>query len=166
MGAPRLSSTRSREAGICEIGGTAQFLTLREPLRVIDGDSVYEAFPADDLSLEVCIEFPHPTIGRQSGRFSLSPESYRREMARARTFGFVAEVDELRSKGLIQGATTANAIVLGDDGVVDNELRWSDEFVRHKALDCVGDLTLAGARVRARVVAVRPSHRGHRDAGA
>jgi UDP-3-O-[3-hydroxymyristoyl] N-acetylglucosamine deacetylase/3-hydroxyacyl-[acyl-carrier-protein] dehydratase len=61
---------------------------------------------------------------------------------------------------LIRGATTQNAVVLGDDGVVDNKLRWPDEFVRHKALDCVGDLALAGARVRARVVASRPSHRG------
>ena len=66
----------------------------------------------------------------------------------------------LRAKGLIRGASTQNAVVVGEDGVVENELRWPDEFVRHKAMDCVGDLALAGARVRARVQTTRPSHRG------
>ncbi|HKW47785.1 MAG TPA: 3-hydroxyacyl-ACP dehydratase FabZ, partial [Gemmatimonadaceae bacterium] len=74
--------------------------------------------------------------------------------------GFTHEVDALRAKGLIRGASTQNAVVVGEDGVVDNELRWPDEFVRHKAMDCVGDLALAGARVRARVQTTKPSHRG------
>ncbi|MEO6864418.1 MAG: bifunctional UDP-3-O-[3-hydroxymyristoyl] N-acetylglucosamine deacetylase/3-hydroxyacyl-ACP dehydratase [Gemmatimonadaceae bacterium] len=147
-------------AGIIEQPGEAQYLTLSEPLRVIDGNSVYEAHPAAELSLDVSIEFPHPVIGHQSGRYVVGRESYRDQLAAARTFGFVTEVEELRSKGLIQGASTDNAIVLDDVGVVDNELRWSDEFLRHKTLDCIGDLALAGARVRARIVAVRPSHRG------
>jgi UDP-3-O-[3-hydroxymyristoyl] N-acetylglucosamine deacetylase/3-hydroxyacyl-[acyl-carrier-protein] dehydratase len=82
------------------------------------------------------------------------------ELAWARTFGFVHEVEALRAKGLIQGASTANAVVLDESGVVDATLRWPDEFVRHKAMDCVGDLALAGGRVRARVVAHKPSHRG------
>jgi UDP-3-O-[3-hydroxymyristoyl] N-acetylglucosamine deacetylase/3-hydroxyacyl-[acyl-carrier-protein] dehydratase len=82
------------------------------------------------------------------------------ELARARTFGFVHEVDVLTNMGLIRGASTQNALVLDDTQVVDNVLRWPDEFVRHKAMDCVGDLALAGARIRARVVTVRPSHRG------
>lgn len=147
-------------AGIIEQAGDAQYLTLSEPLRVIDGNSVYEAHPAGELSLDVTIEFPHPVIGRQAGRYVVGRESYRDQLAAARTFGFVTEVEELRSKGLIQGASTDNAIVLDDVGVVDNELRWSDEFLRHKTLDCIGDLALAGARVKARIVAVRPSHRG------
>jgi UDP-3-O-[3-hydroxymyristoyl] N-acetylglucosamine deacetylase/3-hydroxyacyl-[acyl-carrier-protein] dehydratase len=70
------------------------------------------------------------------------------------------EVDALRAKGLIRGASTQNAVVVGEEGVVDNELRWPDEFVRHKAMDCVGDLALAGARVRAHVQTTKPSHRG------
>ena len=106
------------------------------------------------------IEFPHPLIGRQEGSYTVSAESFARELASARTFGFVHEVEGLRSKGLIQGATTANAVVLDANGVVDNALRWPDEFVRHKALDCVGDLVLAGARVRAHIVVHKPSHRG------
>jgi UDP-3-O-[3-hydroxymyristoyl] N-acetylglucosamine deacetylase / 3-hydroxyacyl-[acyl-carrier-protein] dehydratase len=81
-------------------------------------------------------------------------------MSRARTFGFVHEVDALREMGLIKGATLDNAVVLDDSDILSGELRWNDEFVRHKAMDCVGDLALAGARVRARIVAVKPSHRG------
>ena len=147
-------------AGIREQPGEPEYLTLTEPLRVIDGNSVYEAYPADELSLDVTIEFPHPVIGRQVGRYVVTPANFREQLAPARTFGFVQEVEALRGMGLIQGASTANAIVLDELGVVDNTLRWDDEFVRHKALDCVGDLVLAGARVRARVVALRPSHRG------
>jgi UDP-3-O-[3-hydroxymyristoyl] N-acetylglucosamine deacetylase/3-hydroxyacyl-[acyl-carrier-protein] dehydratase len=147
-------------ADIVEQDGEPEFLTLSEPLTVIDGNSVYEAYPADELSLEVTIEFPHPVIGRQVGRYVVGREIYRSQLAAARTFGFLNEVEELRSKGLIKGASTDNAVVLDDVGVVANELRWEDEFLRHKALDCVGDLALAGARVRARIVAVRPSHRG------
>ena len=90
----------------------------------------------------------------------VTPESFVRELADARTFGFADEIEMLRSRGLIQGASTQNALLLGDEGLVDNSLRWPDEFVRHKAMDCVGDLALAGKRVRARIVARRPSHRG------
>ena len=140
--------------------GQAQYLTLRSPVRVVDGESVYEAFPSDSLDLSVSIEFPHPLIGRQECRYAVTPDVFAREIAPARTFGFVREVDALRSRGLIRGGSTQNAIVLDADGVVDNTLRWPDEFVRHKALDCVGDLALAGRRVRAKVVAHKPSHRG------
>ncbi|MEO7217464.1 MAG: bifunctional UDP-3-O-[3-hydroxymyristoyl] N-acetylglucosamine deacetylase/3-hydroxyacyl-ACP dehydratase [Gemmatimonadaceae bacterium] len=147
-------------ADIVEQAGEPEYLTLSEPLRVIDGNSVYEAHPADELSLDVTIEFAHPVIGRQTGSFVVGRESYRHDFAAARTFGFLNEVEELRAKGLIKGASTDNALVLDDTGVVANELRWDDEFLRHKALDCIGDLSLAGARVHARIVAIRPSHRG------
>jgi UDP-3-O-[3-hydroxymyristoyl] N-acetylglucosamine deacetylase/3-hydroxyacyl-[acyl-carrier-protein] dehydratase len=141
-------------------GGPVRWLELSEPVRVIDGESVYEAFPADALTLDVTIEFPHPLIGRQAGRWVITPASFAAELAPARTFGFVHEVEMLRAKGLIQGASTANAVVLDAAGLVETTLRWPDEFVRHKALDCVGDLALTGHRVRARVVAHKPSHRG------
>jgi UDP-3-O-[3-hydroxymyristoyl] N-acetylglucosamine deacetylase / 3-hydroxyacyl-[acyl-carrier-protein] dehydratase len=149
-------------AGIARQSGTVQYLELRDPVRFTDGEAEYEAFPADALDLDVTIEFPHKAIGRQHGRYRVSPESFAKELAGARTFGFVHEVEALRARGLIRGASTKNAVVLDDTGVLggDTTLRWPDEFVRHKALDCVGDLTLAGARVRARVVARRPSHRG------
>jgi UDP-3-O-[3-hydroxymyristoyl] N-acetylglucosamine deacetylase/3-hydroxyacyl-[acyl-carrier-protein] dehydratase len=148
------------DAEIREQPGEVDYLTLEEPLSVIDGNSVYEAHPANELSLDVTIEFQHPVIGRQEGHFTVGRESYRDQLAAARTFGFINEIDDLRAKGLIQGASTDNAIVLDDVGVIANVLRWPDEFLRHKTLDCIGDLALAGARVRARIVAIRPSHRG------
>jgi UDP-3-O-[3-hydroxymyristoyl] N-acetylglucosamine deacetylase/3-hydroxyacyl-[acyl-carrier-protein] dehydratase len=149
-----------REAGIAEQAGDVHYLQLRSPVRVCDGDSIYEALPATSLELDVTIDFPHPLIGKQRGRYQVTAESFERELARARTFGFMHEVDALRAKGLIRGASTQNAVVVGEEGVVDNELRWPDEFVRHKAMDCVGDLALAGARVRAHVQTTKPSHRG------
>ena len=149
-----------RSAGVVEHSGTADYLCLREPVRVIDGESVYEAYPANDLRVEVTIDFPHPLIGRQRGEYVVTPSSFAEQLAPARTFGFLREVEALRAKGLIQGASTSNAVVLDDTGVLDTELRWPDEFVRHKAMDCVGDLALAGSRVKARIVATKPSHRG------
>jgi UDP-3-O-[3-hydroxymyristoyl] N-acetylglucosamine deacetylase/3-hydroxyacyl-[acyl-carrier-protein] dehydratase len=147
-------------AGIVEHEGRPTVLTLRRPVRVTDGDSTYEAVPALDLQLNVTIDFPHPAIGVQRGCYQVTRDSFVRELARARTFGFVREVDGLRAKGLIRGASLDNAIVLDENGVVGTTLRWPDEFVRHKALDCVGDLALAGARVRASITATKPSHRG------
>ena len=148
------------EAGLANLDGEPDFLDLTEPVRIIDGASVYEAYPSERLELDVTIEFPHPLIGKQSRRFVVTQETFASELSRARTFGFVHEVDALRAKGLIKGASLNNAVVLDDSDILSGDLRWSDEFVRHKAMDCVGDLALAGARVRARIVAVRPSHRG------
>ncbi|MHB1225006.1 MAG: UDP-3-O-acyl-N-acetylglucosamine deacetylase [Gemmatimonadaceae bacterium] len=149
-----------RSAGREEWPEPAPVLVIDEPLRLEDGVSVYEARPADGLFLEVVIEFPHPLIGRQELRLEVTRDSFAHELAAARTFGFVHEVAALQEKGLIRGATTDNAVVVGPGGIVSNVLRWPDEFVRHKALDCVGDLALAGARVRAHVFAERPSHSG------
>jgi UDP-3-O-[3-hydroxymyristoyl] N-acetylglucosamine deacetylase / 3-hydroxyacyl-[acyl-carrier-protein] dehydratase len=149
-----------RAAGIASHSGSVQYLDLKEPVRVSDGAAEYEAYPAKSLELDVMIDFPHHVIGRQEGKYRITPERFASDLASARTFGFVHEVEALRSMGLIKGASTQNAVVLDDAGVVDTTLRWPDEFVRHKAMDCVGDLTLAGARVRARIVARRPSHRG------
>ncbi len=149
-----------KKTGLAAQVGQPDYLVLSEPIRIIDGESVYEAFPADGLELDVTIEFPHPRIGKQSRQFSITADSFGSEMSRARTFGFVSEVEWLRGRGLIKGASVENAIVLDEHDVVSGPLRWSDEFVRHKALDCVGDLALAGARVKARIVATKPSHRG------
>ncbi len=147
-------------AGLAANGGRPDWLVLRKSIRVVDGESVYEAFPCSRLELDVTIDFPHPLIGEQVGRYTVSQDVFAKDLAAARTFGFVHEVDGLRAKGLIQGASTSNALVLDATSVVENTLRWPDEFVRHKALDCVGDLVLTGARLRARIVAHKPSHSG------
>ena len=149
-----------RGAGIREQPGFLTVSHLREPVRLAVGDSVYEAFPSDDFQLDVTIEFPHPVIASQHFACAITATSFAKELAFARTFGFVSEVEALRAMGLIKGASTRNAVVLDDHGVVDNELRSPDEFVRHKLMDCVGDLALAGVGIRARIVAHKPSHRG------
>jgi len=146
--------------GIAEQAGRVQYLDIRRLVRLEDGASSYEARPCDVLQLAVTIDFPHPLIGQQTGTYRLTRDAFRTELAPARTFGFVREVEMLRSKGLIQGASTANAVVLDETGVMDTTLRWPDEFVRHKALDCIGDLALAGKRVRGHIRAHKPSHRG------
>jgi UDP-3-O-[3-hydroxymyristoyl] N-acetylglucosamine deacetylase/3-hydroxyacyl-[acyl-carrier-protein] dehydratase len=149
-----------QSAGINEHGGEVRYLCVRRSLRITDGESVYEAHPASELELDVSIDFPHPVIGRQRAAYRLTSDAFMRELAPARTFGFIREVEALRAKGLIKGASLDNAIVLDETGVIGSAVRWPDEFVRHKLLDCVGDLALAGARVRARIVASKPSHRG------
>ncbi len=159
-GSSRPFAEALREAGVVEHGGEVEYLRLTRAVRVVDGDSVYEAQPAIGLTLDVRIDFPHPLVGQQRGTWEVTPETFHRELAGARTFGFLREVEALRAKGLIQGATTENAIALDEQGVVGTTLRWPDEFVRHKAMDFVGDLALAGKRVQARITATKPSHRG------
>jgi len=147
-------------AGIADRPGEVQYLDLPVPLSITNGESAYDVYPAPSLSMKVTIDFPHPLVGRQTGEYRVTPAAFRAELAQARTFGFLREAEALRARGLIKGASTLNSIVLDEVGPVDTELRWSDEFVRHKALDCVGDLALSGKRVRARIIALRPSHRG------
>ena len=149
-----------REAGLEGQPGCVRTGRLSAPVRLVDGESIYEAHPAESLELDVAIDFPHPVIGRQQFAMRVSEDTFARELAWARTFGFVREVEPLRKRGLIRGASTQNAVVLDDSGVVENELRSPDEFVRHKMMDCVGDLALAGVRLAARIVAHKPSHRG------
>jgi UDP-3-O-[3-hydroxymyristoyl] N-acetylglucosamine deacetylase/3-hydroxyacyl-[acyl-carrier-protein] dehydratase len=150
-----LQAAGSREQlGILRVG------RLTKPVRVVDGQSVYEAHPAEALELAVEIDFPHPLIGRQRFGGRITTALFARDLAWARTFGFIREVEPLRALGLIKGASTQNAVVLDETGVVENALRSPDEFVRHKMMDCVGDLALAGMRLKARIVANKPSHRG------
>ena len=149
-----------REAGAHVHAGCVHVARLTTPVRLVDGESLYEAAPSEHLDLDVTIDFPHAMIGRQRYAARVTPELFERELGWARTFGFVREVEPLRAMGLIRGASTQNAVVLDDAGVVENSLRSPDEFVRHKMMDCVGDLALVGARLKARVVAHKPSHRG------
>ena len=149
-------------AGPTDVGGEAAVLSVQAPFTVTEGDSAYIVAPAKALRLTVTIEWPHPLIGRQTGTYDLTAAAFAAELAPARTFGFTSEVAQLQAKGLIKGASADNAIVLDERGIANGgQLRWPDEFVRHKAADIVGDLALTGARVRAHVVATRPSHGGN-----
>ncbi len=158
--APYLAALR--EAGPVEqAGGVADEFIVRDAFTITEGDATYLVGPNPRFQLSTTIEFPHPVIGRQSLSLTVDEASFDAQLARARTFGFLQEVEALRAKGLITAASTENAIVLDADGVVGTTLRWPDEFVRHKAADVIGDLALVGGRIRAHVVATRPSHRGN-----
>ena len=149
-------------AGPVAVGGEAAVLSVQAPFTVTEGDSAYVVAPGKALRLTVTIEWPHPLIGRQTGTYDVTAAAFAAELAPARTFGFSSEVAQLQAKGLIKGASAANAIVLDERGIASGgTLRWPDEFVRHKAADIVGDLALTGARIRALVVATRPSHGGN-----
>jgi len=150
------------QAGPVDVGGQPRVLTVQAPFTVTEGDSSYVVAPAREFRVTVTIEWAHPLIGRQSGSYVVTPQTFARELAPARTFGFTSEVADLTAKGLIKGASSANAILLDDRGIVNGGgLRWPDEFVRHKAADVVGDLALVGARIRAHIIATRPSHGGN-----
>lgn len=150
-----------REAGLRRLEGEPTLYRITAPLLVTEGDASYLVSPAKGFRLTTTIEWGHPLIGRQVGDWDITPETFGADIAPARTFGFAGEVETLRSRGLIRGATTANAVVLSDTGVIETTLRWPDEFVRHKAGDIVGDLALLGGRVQAHIVATRPCHQGN-----
>src|SRR5690606_14310224 len=124
--------------------------------------SRYVVSSSNSYEVSVTIRFDHPVIGRQFVSVEVEPETYAREIASARTFGFLREVESLRGRGLAQGGAAENARVLTDTGLHEGTtLRFPDEFARHKALDVIGDLGLLGGRLRAHVVAQRPSHKGN-----
>ena len=131
------------------------------PFTVATSEASITAHPADELRITALVEFPHPAIGRQEWSFTVTPESFAHEVAAARTFGFLEEVEALRRNGLIRGASMDNAVVLDDRAVVSGPLRFADEFARHKALDLLGDLALMGTPLLGHFVARRAGHRLH-----
>jgi len=148
-------------AGLAQLEGEPATLKVQAPLTVQEGDATYMVAPRDGLRLTVTIEWPHPLIGRQSGCYDITPESFGANLAAARTFGFAAEMEAVKAKGLGKGAVEGSGVLLSESGIVGTQLRWPDEFVRHKTVDLVGDLALLGGRLRAEIVAFRPSHRGN-----
>ncbi len=148
-------------AGIVEQEAPARLLNVRKTVRVVDGPAFAELRPSTGKGLEVSvsIDFPAVAIGRQSLSLSVTEASFRGELARARTFAMASDIAGLKDAGLAQGGSLDNAVVV-DGGLVLNPggLRMADEFVRHKALDVVGDLALMPGRLRARLVAHRPGH--------
>ena len=148
------------EAGLVDLGPRAPLPPLAAPISCQRGSSFVQALPSDQLLLSAAIEFPQPAIGRQLFSLVLSPESFIREIAPARTFGFKDQVQQLREAGLIQGGALDNALVCDGDQWVNPPLRFADEPVRHKLLDLIGDLALVGLPL-AQVMAFRASHNLH-----
>lgn len=135
------------QAGIRTLTKKRRYIRVLKQVRIDVGSSWAEFHPYDGTRFEVDIDFPSPTIGRQSWKGELTAANFKSELSRARTFGFMRDVERLWAAGLALGSSLENSVVIGDDHRVINVegLRYPDEFVRHKTLDAVGDLALAGA---------------------
>ena len=150
-----------QKAGIRKQRTARTYLRIVREIELREGDKSIAVYPANTYSVEYSINFPHPLIGKQSFCVQLTNGNYLKEIAAARTFGFLHEADAMRQQGLIRGASTQNAIVLNRDQVLNPPLRFPDEFVRHKVLDLIGDLALIGKQILGSVVADRAGHAMH-----
>jgi UDP-3-O-[3-hydroxymyristoyl] N-acetylglucosamine deacetylase len=148
------------EAGIRELSAARKFLKVLKPIRVEEGESWGELVPHSGFHIDVEIDFDTPLIGRQRLAFEMSPGVFRNEIARARTFGFMSDVERLWKAGLALGANLTNTIAIGDGRIMNREgLRDPLEFVRHKMLDAIGDLSLSGCPLLGAYRSVRGGHR-------
>jgi UDP-3-O-[3-hydroxymyristoyl] N-acetylglucosamine deacetylase len=149
------------QAGIVTLAAPRRYLRILKPVRVESGECIGELRPySRGFRVEVEIAFDNPLVGRQALAVDVTPQSFRREIARARTFGFMSDVTRLRSAGFARGANINNTVVVCDDRVLNAEgLRFADEFVRHKALDAIGDLALAGLPLLGAYRSVRGGHK-------
>lgn len=149
------------QAGVRRLRRKRRYLKVLKPLEVEEGDRRIGIYPADEFHVRCYVDFEHPLVGKQEVEMTVSPESFRQLLARARTFCFERDIEPLRSMGLIRGGSLENAIVLTNDGVMNGALRFADEFGRHKALDLIGDLALVGWPLLARVEAHKAGHSLH-----
>jgi UDP-3-O-[3-hydroxymyristoyl] N-acetylglucosamine deacetylase len=148
------------EVGIRELSEPRKYIKVLKPVRIEEGDCWGELFPHSGFHLDIEIDFDSPIIGRQRLDLEMTPAVFRNELAGARTFGFMRDVEKLWKAGLALGASLDNTVAIGDDRVMNREgLRHPQEFVRHKMLDAVGDLALAG---RPLLGLYRSSRGGHR----
>ncbi len=148
-----------REAGLRDRPGLRQAIAVRRPISVSHKDASATLSPADALAYDFEIEFPTPAIGRQAFSFAFSEDGFAREIAPARTFGFVHELAALKAMDRGHGASLANTLAIEGDRVVNAELmRFPDEFVRHKILDAIGDMALAGHPLLARFTGHKSGH--------
>ncbi len=147
-------------AGLRQQRRKRTYLRILREVEVRDGNKFIAAYPASGYAVVYNINFPQP-IGAQSFEIDLSRDLYHKELAAARTFGFLREEQAMRNMGLIRGASEENVIVVQDDGVKNGPLRYSDEFVRHKVRDLIGDLALLGKQIIGRIVADRAGHAMH-----
>lgn len=149
-------------AGIVEQSAKKVCLKVLEPIEVCDSNRWIKIEPASEFSINSTIDFSHPLIGKQQINYRFGFGSYVNEIASARTFGFAKELDSLRQAGLIRGGSLENAIVLTEEGVMNEEgLRFPNEFARHKVLDILGDLALTRRQIIGRVTAERSGHALH-----
>ncbi len=147
------------EAGQVELDAPKKIMRIKKEIIVKEGDKYVKLSPSNDLNYDFTIKFNHPVIDEQSFTLNFTKEEYKNKIAKARTFGFLHEVQYLRSKGLALGGSLENAVVLDDKKVLNTEgLRFPDEFVRHKILDAIGDMALLGVNFIGNYEAFAGSH--------
>jgi len=148
-------------AGIRTLDERVDVLRIRKPITIEENGKRISISPAATLTIKYRIDFPHPSIGRQSLSIDVDVESFTRKIAPARTFGFLRDVEKLRAAGLARGGSVENCIVLDDNGVSNGALRFRDEFVRHKTLDLIGDLALIGRPLVGEIQVYKGGHALH-----
>jgi UDP-3-O-[3-hydroxymyristoyl] N-acetylglucosamine deacetylase len=150
-----------QQAGTRRLRRQRRYIRVLKSLEFSDGDRRIGIYPADEFRVHCFVDYAHPSAGPQEVEMMVDRESFSRELASARTFGFVKDFQELKAMGLIRGGSLENAIVLDDKKIMNGPLRFPDEFGRHKALDLIGDLALVGRPLKARVVAHKAGHALH-----
>jgi UDP-3-O-[3-hydroxymyristoyl] N-acetylglucosamine deacetylase len=149
------------EAGVKRLATPRRFLKVLRPISLSQGDKRIAIYPSDHFKITYSISFDHPLLRHQSRTLRVTEESFVEDIAPARTFGFLKEVELLRQRGLALGGSLENAVVLSETGVLNNALRFDDEFVRHKILDVIGDMALVGHPIIGHLVAHRGGHALH-----
>ena len=151
------------EAGVKRLQKPRTYLKIVRPIAISRGDKRIALYPSDHFKVTYSISFDHPLLRHQSRTIRITEDTFVEEVAPARTFTFLKDVEMLRQNGLALGGSLENAVVLGETGVLNNALRFEDEFVRHKMLDAVGDLALVGYPVIGHLVAHRAGHALHTE---
>ncbi|MCL2335414.1 MAG: bifunctional UDP-3-O-[3-hydroxymyristoyl] N-acetylglucosamine deacetylase/3-hydroxyacyl-ACP dehydratase [Endomicrobia bacterium] len=161
-GSARVFAQTLATAGSKELDAPKEYYVLKEPIHFTAGKTKISAYPSDKLEIECAIGFDHPYIKHQQLSVEINKDAYLNELAPAKTFCFDYEIEALQKNGLALGGSMENAIVVSLDGIHNKEpLRYSDEFVRHKILDLVGDIYLAGKPLKAKIVADKPGHQNN-----
>jgi len=150
-----------QEAGIRRLAAARRYLKVTRPITLSRGDKRIALYPSDHFKVTYSICFDHPLLRHQARTLRITEETFVEDIAPARTFCFLKEVEMLRQNGLALGGSLDNAIVIGETGVLNSALRFDDEFVRHKILDVIGDLALVGRPIIGHVVAHRGGHALH-----
>ena len=148
-------------AGTRRLRRLRRYIRVVKPLEFSDGDRLIGIYPADEFRVHCYVDFRHPAVPPQGIELTVDRETFSRELAPARTFGFTKDFQGLQAMGLIRGGSLENAIVIDDKAVMNGPLRFPDEFGRHKALDLIGDLALVGRPLKARIEAHKAGHALH-----
>jgi len=149
------------EAGILPQDRPRQYLRIKRAIKVGDKDKFIKVIPENQFRITYEISFNHPVIGTQSASYVCNEENFSKKISRARTFGFLSEIKELRKRGLTKGGSLDNAVVIDDFRILNGNLRYADEFVCHKIIDAMGDLYLLGYPVIGHVIAYKTGHGLH-----